>query len=326
MKAWSVTRLGAPQEVLVKSNRELPAVGPGEIRIAVKAAALGLPDVMMCRGNYEYKPELPFTPGQEIAGTVIEVGEGVSCSPGERVMGVAAFFSGNGGFAEQCMSLEGMVYPVPAAMPDDEAAAFSIAWHTAWVGLVSRGQLQAGETLLVLGAAGGSGSAALQLGKALGARVIAVVRGADKVELCRGFGADEVIDHGKTSFAAELNSLTDGSGADVVFDPVGGPACEEAMRCIAKGGRLLAIGFASGVWGEPVTHDLVMKNCSLVGVYVGAYDARERLQIHQKLIDLYQRGLIAPPIDKRVDFDGIPAALAALEDRRVCGKLVALID
>lgn len=325
MKAWSAKQLGAPREVLRQSNISLPTAGPGELRIEVATAALGLPDVLMCLGSYEYKPELPFTPGQEVAGTVLEVGEGVSCAVGERVMGVTAFFSGNGGFAEQCMSMEGMVYPVPDAMPDDDAACFIIPYHTAWSALVSRGQLAAGETLLVLGAAGGSGSAAVQLGKALGAKVIAVAGGAEKVKQCRRFGADEVVDHSSCNFADEVNRLTGAAGADLIFDPVGGPTCEAATSCIAVGGRLLAVGFASGQWGEPSGHQLVMKNASYMGVFVGAFTAEQRLQMHSELLALYQLGTIKPLIEHRASFDDIPACLEAIEARQISGKVVACI-
>jgi NADPH2:quinone reductase len=322
MKAWEVTALGSPREVLALRDKEPPAIGPGGMRIRVAAAAMGLPDVMMCRGIYEFKPEPPFTPGQEVCGTVLEVEEGVSWSVGQPVMGVTCFFAGHGGLAEECTSLEGMVYPVPDGMTDEQAAAFGIPYQTAWIGLVNRGRLQAGETLLVLGAAGGSGSAAVQLGHALGARVIAVAGGADKVGQCHGFGADEAIDHQKQDFVAEVNRLTEGRGADVVFDPVGGEAFRCSVGCLANEGRLLAVGFACGEWGEAATDDLVLKNCSVLGVFVGAYTPEQRLEIHGELTRLYEQGSIAPLVHGLVDFETVPRALSDLESRRIIGKLV----
>jgi NADPH:quinone reductase len=322
MQAWQVTKLGSPKEVLTLEDKALPAVGPGAIRIQVAAAALGLPDVMMCRGIYDFKPAIPFTPGQEICGTILEVGEGVSWSVGQRVMGVTCFFLGHGGLAQECLSMEGMLYPVPEAMRDIEAAAFGIAYQTAWVGLVIRGHLQAGETVLVSGAAGGSGSAAVQLGHALGARVIAVAGGTEKSKSCREFGADEVIDHREQDFVAEVNRLTEGRGADVIFETVGGELFRRSVDCLANAGRLLAVGFASGEWGEADTHDLVLKDASLLGVYVGAYDSQQRMEIHQELTRLFEERKIAPLVHEVVAFDAVPQGLSKLESRQATGKLV----
>jgi NADPH2:quinone reductase len=322
MKAWQVTELGAPDEVLALREKEQPAIGPGQMRIAVATAAMGLPDAMMCRGKYEFKPELPFTPGQEICGTIIEVGEGVSGSVGQRVMGVTGFFLGHGGLAEECLSMEGMVYPVPDGMSDEGAAAFGIPYQTAWIGLVTRGGLKEGDTLVVLGGAGGSGSAAVQLGHTLGARVIAVAGGAEKAQQCRVFGADETIDHQQQDFVAEVNRLTEGRGADLVFDPVGGEMLRRSVDCLANAGRLLAVGFACGEWGDASTHALVLKNASVLGVFAGAYNPRKRLEIHAELTRLYEQRLIAPLVHDVVGFDAVPQALSDLESRRVNGKLV----
>lgn len=326
MKAWQVSAAGAPGDVMVMGDRALPDPGPGELQIAVAAAALGLPDVMMCRDRYDFKPPRPFTPGQEMAGTVLQVGEGVSLQPGQRVMGVTAFFNGYGGFAQQCMSMEGMVYPVPDTMPDSDAAAFTIPYHTAWLGLVNRGTLVPGETLLVLGAAGGSGCAAIQLGKALGARVIAVAGGAQKLARCRELGADALVDHRQEDLAQAVLEQTAGKGADVVFDPVGGAAASAALACVANEGRMLAVGFASGSWADLPAHELVLKNAGLIGVYVGAYSPEQRAEVHRQLLLRYDAGDLQPPLADAVSFAGIPAALDALEARKVSGKLVARID
>jgi len=326
MKAWQVTKFGSPKEVLVLADKALPAVGPGGIRIQVAAAALSLPDVMMCRGVYEFKPDVPFTPGQEICGRILEVGEGVSWSVGQRVMGVTCFFLGHGGLAQECLSMDGMVYSVPEGLSDVEAAAFGISYQTAWVGLVLRGRLQAGETLLVSGAAGGSGSAAVQLGHALGARVIAVAGGTNKAKSCRELGADEVIDHRKHDFVAEVNRLTEGRGADVIFEPVGGELFKRSVGCLANAGRLLAVGFACGEWGEADTHDLVLKNASVLGVFVGAYGPQQRMEIHEELTYLVEQGRVAPLVQEVVPFDAVPQALSKLQSRQVIGKLVTCPD
>ncbi len=324
MKAWQLAQLGAPEEVLELCEKKLPGPAQGEIALQVGAAAIGLPDVMMCRGNYEYSPELPFTPGQEVVGTVLATGEGVgSCEVGDRLMAITTFYNGHGGFAEQTMTVEGMAYPVPDAMPDVEAAAFGIPFHTAWAALVVRGCLQAGETLVVLGAAGGSGSAAVQLGRALGARVIAVAGGPDKLEQCLNYGAEEVIDHRSQDFVEVVNQLTSGRGADLVFDPVGGDMCKLAVDCLASEGRLLLIGFASGASGIPSAHRLLLRNCSVMGVFVGGYSPEQRLAMHTSLLELYTQGRIRPLVDRTIGFTQIPEALAAIEDRSVCGKIIA---
>jgi NADPH2:quinone reductase len=218
--------------------------------------------------------------------------------------------------------MEGMVYPVPDGMSDEGAAAFGIPYQTAWIGLVTRGGLKEGDTLVVLGGAGGSGSAAVQLGHALGARVIAVAGGAEKAQQCRVFGADETIDHQQQDFVAEVNRLTEERGADLVFDPVGGEMLRRSVHCLANAGRLLAVGFACGEWGDASTHALVLKNASVLGVFAGAYNPRQRLEIHAELTRLYEQRLIAPLVHDVVGFDAVPQALSDLESRRVNGKLV----
>jgi NADPH2:quinone reductase len=325
MKAWVTTGYGAPQDVVSLVDRALPAVEPGQLRIRVGAAAVGLPDVMMCRGVYEYRPEHPFTGGQEVCGTVVEVGEDVTAKVGDRVMGVTSFFAGHGGFAEECMSMEGLMFEAPGEMTDAEAAAFGIAYQSAWIGLVTRGALKSADTLAVLGAGGGIGSAAVQLGRALGARVIAIASGEDKGATCRRLGADEFVDDKKGDFVAEVSRLTDGRGADVFFAPVGGDAFRRAIDCLGREARLLAMGFASGEWGQADTRALVMKNASAMGVFVGAYSADERKHVHEELVRLYRKGAIAPVVERVVDFGSLPQALADVESRKVAGKVVVRV-
>lgn len=326
MKAWRVTQLGEPEQVMELQECDLPDPGPGEIQIAVQVAGIGLPDALMCKGQYAFKPEIPFSPGQEMCGRVHAVGEGVSHQPGDRLMGVSAFYAGQGGFAEQCMTHTDMVFPVPQTMGDSDAACFVIPYHTAWLGLVDRAGLLAGETLVVLGAAGGSGCAAVELGVALGARVLAVAGSDDKLELCRQMGATEVINHRLEEVAARILDLTDGRGADVIYDPVGGDFAGGLVRSLASHGRLLAIGFASGSWVNADAGDLTMRNASVLGVYVGAYTPEQRRGAQHELAVLFNQGLIKPVPCDVVDFAQLPAAVGRVSRGDVVGKLAVKIS
>ncbi|MEZ4291960.1 MAG: CoA transferase [Myxococcota bacterium] len=252
MRAWQTVRAGAPKEALALcADAPEPVPYPGTVLLEVHAAGLGLPDALMCQGSYAMTPKLPFTQGQEVVGRVIGWGDGVeNRRVGDRVMAVTSFFTGHGSVAERCLALDDFCLPVPEGMTDAEGAAFLIPYHTAFIGLVTRGKLEPGETLLVLGGAGGTGSAAIEVGRALGARVIATVGGPEKIEHCRALGADLVIDRRAQDIAESVLAATDGRGADCVYDPVGGEAFQRATRCVAHEGRILAIGFASGSWGR----------------------------------------------------------------------------
>ena len=322
MKAWQVAGQGEPREVLRLAEVTLPATPPGMLRIRVDACGLGLPDLFMCRGSYALTPKLPFTPGQELAGWVIEAGEGATAPVGARVMGVSAFFLGHGGMALEAFALDDFAFPIPDDMQGDEAAAFTIPYHTAYVGLVRRGVLAAGETLLVTGGAGGTGSAAIQLGCALGARVIATARGAERAAFCRDLGAELVIDPREDSLDRSVREATDGRGADVVYDTVGGDAFDAATRCIAHEGRLLAIGFASGRWGQPSPAHLVMHNYSVVGVLPGGYDRSFKLAAQEELMAYRKAGALRVPLGERFAFDALPDALEQLARGGVLGKSV----
>jgi NADPH:quinone reductase len=322
MQAWNVNGVGQPKDVIAMEERAVPQPGPGEVQIRVTAAGMGLPDVLMCKGEYAFTPEMPFTPGQEVAGVITAVGEGSSAQVGEKVMGVTAFYTGNGSYAEYCLAPEFSLYPIPEGMSDAEAAAFGIPYLTAWAGLKLRADIQTTEVLLVHGAAGGTGSAAIQLGKALGATVIATASSAEKLDYCRSLGADHCINYREQDFPAEVLTLTEGRGADVIYDPVGGEIFERSVSCTASGGRLLAIGFACGQWGSADTSELVMRNCSVLGVFVGAYGQQERLAGHAALSDLYREGSIAVQIDAQIRFGQIADYLAKLEGREVQGKIV----
>lgn len=315
MRAWQVRAAGEPIDVLAEAEVELPEPGPGQVRLRVRAAGVGLPDVLMCRGTYPLTPPRPFTPGQELTGEVTAVGPDVArLEVGERVMAVSAFFLGHGAFAEQCLALADTAFPVPAGLSDVEAAGWWIPNHTAWIGLVERGRLAAGERLVVLGAAGGSGAAAVQLGAALGAEVVAVVGDEAKAGFCRELGADAVV-VGPPEGLGEV---------DVVYDPVGGAAAEAAAGALASGGRLLAVGFASGRWPQVETHQLVVTNTSVVGVFAGGHSLDELLAIHGELSALVAAGRLRSAVTRTPAMAELPDALQRLAERQVVGKQVAV--
>jgi NADPH2:quinone reductase len=323
MRAWQVQGAGEPAQVLRLVERELPAPGPGEVRIRVTAAGLGLPDVFMCRGTYPLTPSLPFTSGQEATGVVTALGEGVErVALGDHVMCVTSFIGGNGSFAEECLAAAEGAFPVPDGLTPAEAAGFWIPHLTGWIGLVDRGRIQAGDELVVLGAAGGSGIAAVQLGTALGARVIAVVSDDAKAAFCRSLGAGATLNHRDGPVAPRLRELTDGRGVDLVYDPVGGDVAEDAAGALARHGRLLAVGFASGRWPAFETHELVVTNRSLVGVFAGGYSRDELEAIHAQLVALVRDGKLRNAVTDLVSFDDLPQALQRMADRGVVGKLV----
>jgi len=321
MRAWQVQAAGSPGEALRLVEREPPTPGPGQLRVRVTAAGIGLPDVFMCRGTYPLTPSLPFTPGQEATGTVTAVGKGVGTPVGSSVMGVTAFTDGHGSFAEECLLLAGSAFTVPDGLTPAQAAGFWIPNLTGWIGLVDRGQIVAGDWLAVLGAGGGSGAAAVQLGRALGAHVIAVVGDEARAALCRALGADVVINHNDGPIAAALRDATGGHGVDLLYDPVGGAPAEEAAGALARNGRLLAVGFASGAWPSIGVHRLVRANASLVGVYAGGYSREELDHIHAELSALVRGGHLASPVTE-VPFADLPAALERMAARAVVGKLV----
>ena len=323
MRAWQVEQHGEPEDALRLVDVDLPEPGPGEVRIRVGAATLALPDVMMCRGVYPLTPPLPFTSGQEVSGVVTAAGEGSPVGVGRRVMTVTSFVKGRGGFAEECIAPGGATFPVPESMPDVDAAPFLIGYHTGWIGLVRRGALKAGETLVVTGAAGGTGAAAIQLGKALGARVIAIAGGEAKGKICTDLGADAVIDHHQVDVVEAVQQATSGRGADVVYEPVGGEVFTQACRYIASEGRILTVGFASGEWGHVTTEPITRGNFSVMGVFAGAYGHDDWLPDHDALLQLYGDGKL-PPLVETIPFDQLPAGLTRVATRDVTGRLVLL--
>jgi NADPH:quinone reductase len=300
-----------------------PVLGAGEVRIGVKAAGVNFPDILMCEGKYQVKPALPFVPGLEVAGIVKECGAGVThVKPGDHVI---AFARLAGGYAEEIVLPGPIVTPIPAAMDFPTAAAFLVAYGTAHFALEYRGNLKKGETLLVLGATGGVGLAAIEIGKMMGARVIAAAGGPEKLAVAREHGADEVIDYRTENLRERVLAMTDGKGVDVVFDPVGGQAFEQSMRCLGWEGRLLVIGFASGDIPKAAANYILVKNISIIGVVFGEHsfrypdDSRARLG---RLLAAWEKGQLKPRIWRKFPLAELQSALREIQGRRVIGKIV----
>lgn len=322
MRAWRVERAGEPHDVLVRREVASPEPSRGLLRVRVRAAGVGLPDVLMCRGSYPLTPGTPFTPGQELVGEVVGRGEGAETPLGSRVMAISGFTAGCGSFAEECLALDDFALPVPGEMSDAEAAGFLIPFHTAWVGLVRRAALRPGESLLVLGAAGGSGAAAVQLGKAAGAFVIASAGGPERLDFCKRLGADRVVDRRCDDLACAVREATGGRGADVVYDPVGGEAFAAACRAVAPEGRVLAVGFASGSWGRVSTPHLVAHNYSVLGVIPSGYDRAFRERAHAALLEHWHAGRLRVPVHRRLAFEEVPDAVAAVAQGHAMGRVI----
>jgi NADPH2:quinone reductase len=325
MRAWRVHELGEPEAVLQLDEIDAPAAGPGEVVVDVAAASLNFPDVLMCRGQYQVKPALPFTPGAEVSGSVTAVGDRVDPAlVGRRVIAIPRF--GDGGFTEQTVAPVGTVFPIPASLDDAAAAALHVTYQTGHVALHRRAQLRAGETLLVHAGAGGVGSAAIQLGRAAGARVIATAGGEEKVQVCRDLGADLVIDYRAGDFVDPVKDFTDGRGADVIYDPVGGDTYDRSTKCIAFEGRILVIGFTGGRFADARTNHVLIKNYSVVGVHWGLYNAVDPGFVHathDALMRLHAEGAVAPLVSREIPMTEVPAALASLATRGTWGKIVA---
>lgn len=324
MRALRLHELGEPIEVLRVEDLETPEPGPGEVRIDVAAAALNFPDVLLCRGQYQEKPPLPFTPGVEMAGVVSALGDGVTrFAIGDRVLGSPNFRTG--ALTEQTLAHEQAISKIADTMDFDAAAALRITYHTGHVALHRRANLQPGETVLVHAGAGGVGSAAIQLAKAHGCTVIATAGGPDKVAVCERLGADLAIDYRATDFVDAVKAYTNGRGADVIYDPVGGDTYDRSTKVVAWEGRILIIGFTGGRIADAKTNHLLIKNYSTVGVHWGAY-ARHEPQIndvvHDELMALHSAGKIDPLISERITLAEAPAALARLGDRGTVGKVV----
>lgn len=327
MRAWKVKEFGKPSEVLVlDENAASVEPGLGQIKIRVEVAGLGLPDVFMCQNNYPYVPPLPFTPSQEAVGQVIALGEGVEASLlGRRVMGPTLFRIGSGGLAQECLMTAAMAFAIPDEMTGEEAAGFFIPYQTAWIGLVRRAQLTAADTVLVLGASGSSGCAAVQLAKAKGARVIAVAGGSAKVEFCKSLGADVVIDRREEDVTAATLAFTDGKGVSVVFDPVGGKPGYAAFKATAFEGRFVVIGYASGQWPDIKLPEILPKNISLVGAMPVGYSSEFMHDAHNDLMADWQRGGLQVLGTQVFSFEGGAKAIEHIAAGKVEGKVVVRV-
>ncbi|MFD9791059.1 NADPH:quinone oxidoreductase family protein [Streptomyces sp. NPDC059070] len=316
MQAWRVHENGEPREVMRLDEVDPPAPGPGQVLLKVRAANINFPDALLCRGEYQVRPPLPFTPGVEICGET-EDGRRVIANP------VLPY----GGLAEYVVADEGALLPAPEALDDAEAAALHVGYQTGMFGLHRRARLQKGETLLVHAAAGGVGSAAVQLGKAAGATVIGVVGGADKARIARELGCDLVIDRRTDDLVAAVKEATGGRGADVIYDPVGGDAYAKSAKCVAFEGRILVVGFASGSIPAPALNHALVKNYSIVGLHWGLYaqkDPASILRCHQQLTELAAEGAVKPLISERVTLRDAADAVQRVADGATTGRVVVV--
>ncbi|MEU6674652.1 NADPH:quinone oxidoreductase family protein [Streptomyces sp. NPDC046925] len=316
MQAWQVHQNGEPSAVMRLEDVDRPVPGDGQLLLKVRAANINFPDALLCRGQYQVTPPLPFTPGVEICGETED---------GRRVIANPAL--PYGGFAEYAIADAAAVLPAPDALDDAEAAALHIGYQTGWFGLHRRAHLQAGETLLVHAAAGGVGSAAIQLGKAAGAKVIGVVGGAAKAEVARELGCDLVIDRRTENVIGAVKEATGGRGADVVYDPVGGDAYSQSTKCVAFEGRIIVVGFASGVIPTPALNHALVKNYAVLGLHWGLYNAKDPqaiLRCHEELTQLAAKGAIKPLISERVPLGEAAAAVQRVADGVTTGRVAVI--
>lgn len=317
-KAW-----GLPETLTVEELPD-PVAYPGELVIDIQAAGVNFPDVLIIQNKYQFKPALPFTPGSEFAGIVRSVGAGITqYKPGDKVIA----FTGHGAFAQQISVSAQAVMPMPAGMPFDIAAAITLTYGTSHHAVVDRAQLKTGETMLVLGAAGGVGLAAIEIGKAIGARVIAAASSNEKLEICKAHGADTTINYSTQDLREEVKKMTDGKGPDVIYDPVGGIYTEPAFRSIAWRGRYLVVGFANGEIPKLPLNLALLKGASLVGVFWGEFAKREpkaNLAAMRELMVWFDEGKIKPHISGRYALAETPKALDDMAARKITGKIVIL--
>jgi NADPH2:quinone reductase len=325
MKAVVCKQYGPP-ESLAFEELPSPRAGAGEVVISVKAASVNFPDVLIIQNKYQFKPPLPFSPGSELAGVVKEVGSGVTAfRPGERVMAFTTY----GAFAEEVKTEAGRLLPLPDKMDFVTGAAFVLTYGTSDHALRDRGALKAGETLLVLGAAGGVGLAAIEIGKAIGARVIACASSEDKLSVCRQHGADEAINYASEDLRERIKALTEGRGIDVVYDAVGGPYTEPAFRSLAWRGRLLVVGFAAGDIPRLPLNLPLLKGASVVGVFWGDFARREPKEFAASMQQLgrwYAEGRLKPHVSQTLPLRQAAEAIKLLASRQAKGKVVVTME
>lgn len=325
MKAVLCKAYGPPESLVIEEVEALRP-GPGQVVIGVKACGVNFPDTLIIEGKYQFKPEMPFSPGGEVAGIVKELGEGVrGVKAGDRVIS----FTSSGGFAEEVVAEASSLIPMPEQMDFVTASAFVMVYGTSHYALKDRAKLQPGETLLVLGAAGGVGLAAVELGKAMGAHVIAAASSEEKLAICREHGADECINYASEDLKERIKALTAGKGVDVIYDPVGGKYSEAALRGMAWEGRHLVIGFAAGDIPRMPLNLTLLKGCSIVGVFWGTFTTRdpERHQAHlRELMTWFLEGKLRPHISATYPMERVADALNDLLARKITGKAVLLVD
>ena len=321
MRAVLCKELGLPEKLVVEEVAS-PTAGKGQVVLSVKACGVNFPDTLIIQGKYQFKPELPFSPGGEVAGVVKEVGEGVTAvKPGDRVIASSTW----GGFAEELVVEADRTIPMPEAMDFVPASAFVLTYGTSYHALKDRGQLQAGETLLVLGASGGVGISAIQIGKMMGARVIAAASTDQKLQVCKDNGADEVINYAEEDLRARVKELTSKKGVDVIYDPVGGPFSELALRDMAWKGRFLVVGFAAGEIPKVPLNLTLLKGCSIVGVFWGAFTRKEpenNRRNNEELLQYFVEGKVKPHIYATYPLEEAAQALNDVMHKRVSGKVV----
>jgi NADPH2:quinone reductase len=323
MRAWQVSELGEPADVLKLVELPQPSPGPGQAVVRVAAVACNFPDILLCQGRYQERPPLPFTPGMELAGEVVAVGEGVSVRVGDKVMGQTG--AHGGGYAEYATVPATHLWPWPEGMSAGQAAGMFVTYQTGYCALHRRARIQPGETLLVHAAAGGVGSAAVQLGKAAGATVIASAGGAEKCTVAKAQGADHVIDYSTEDLVARVKEITGGRGADVIYDPVGGDVFDASRKVIAFEGRILVIGFVAGRFADAPTNHVLVKNYAVVGVHWGYYQrmAPELIpQWQDALVALWGERKIDPLVGAELPLEEAPEALRRLGGRGTVGKVV----
>ncbi len=323
MKAWQITEWSEPEQMRL-ADAPLPEPGESQVRIRNRAAALNFFDLLQIQGKYQIRSPFPFSPGAEVAGTVDAIGPGVTdLSVGDEVMAFAA-----GGYAEYSLADSFRTFPIPDGMSAVKAAAMPIVYHTGWFALQQRGALRQGETLLVHAGASGVGMAAIQIGRALGARVIATAGEPAKLDFAIRQGAERAVNYRQDNWAEQIRELTERRGADVIFDPVGGDVFDLSTKCIAPEGRLLVIGFTSGRIPTVQVNRLLLKNISIVGVFWGDYaNARPWYlgEVHRALAALYTEGKINPVVSNEYPLDEAPRAMRDVAERRVTGKSVLVI-
>ncbi|MEM9546708.1 MAG: NADPH:quinone oxidoreductase family protein [Bacteroidota bacterium] len=321
MRAIVCEKYGLPSDLKLK-DVELPAVGEKEVRVRIKACSLNFPDTLIIQGLYQFKPELPFTPGSDIAGIVLEVGSGVRhLKVGDEVFG----FTDIGGYAEEAVVNAKTIFPKPPNMSFSVSASFMVAYGTSYHALIDRAELKENETLVVLGASGGVGLAAVEIAKQRGARVIAAASTSDKLQLCKVHGADEIINYADEDLKTRIKELTDGKGADVIYDPVGGAFSEAALRAIGWEGRYLVVGFAAGDIPRISLNLPLLKVCQIVGVFWGRFAMKypaKNMQNSLQLMQWYSEGKIKPHIHKSYTLEEAPQAMEEMMARKVMGKVV----